>query len=71
MTTMFAKNPDLICDEAMASKLSTTFNEGRPVYVAYNYPPMANNHDLKLEIDRRLVRFVTKCVAEQGEGGKE
>ena len=69
MTTMFAKNPDLVSDAQMASKLSTGFNGGRPVYVAYNYPPMANNGALKLEVDRRLWKFVAKCLEQDG-GGK-
>lgn len=45
-------------DKEMATKLSRRFNENRPVYVGYNYPPANNNLDLKLEIDKRLIQFV-------------
>lgn len=54
----------------MASRLSLKFNEGRPVYIAYNYSPLttASSSDggqVKLSVDRAVLLFVKKCLLQE------
>lgn len=70
MTTMAneAKNAGLTSADdgaQLASRLSLKFNEGRPVYVAYNYSPLSSNVDggqVKLSVDKAVFAFVQKCL---------
>ncbi len=53
-------------EQLVASRLSLKFNEGRPVYVAYNYSPLAvsSGGQLKLALDQAVMAFVGRCLQE-------
>lgn len=61
-STSILSTNNMSSDAEMAIKLSAKLNNGKPVYVAYNYAPLRTNCELKLSVDKALIEFVKKCL---------
>jgi len=59
-TSILGTNVDLL-SPSLASKLSIKYNNNRPVYVAYNYPNIAQNNDqFIVVINKKIIQFLNE-----------